>query len=573
MKKILLPLLAIIMSASSVSALNVSRHDAVNLKPGVPSAKAKKMGRIESPAINLIEKNMPSRAGADVITQAPDGKLVTMLGNSSTFYIYYDQVMQDESYGLAYEAVWTDEGDVYLKNPVSMLDWGSYIKGKATDDGITFEFPQPVYTSVIDDKSYDFYVDVLEYAEVESPYDPDEYISTFFPAQDTRSITFVKDESGAYVIEGDYMLGVTYEGTWQGYGEKDLSLQPFEAEANKVPDGVEFDYSYILADELNGWDHTILRPIGIGEADGVTYITGLPDLPGAVITATFDKEANTLTIPSDQFLGEYNSRYIFMMTGEGYSYYDEIWEEEMIEFDIIKDPLVLNYNAEENVFTPVIPEGMDYSYLIFNCGDIAVYPIDYYTVDRIYSQGEISNFTPLDPEVLFVREIDHIDPEYSYSFEFYVYSTNAEGQMLRTDNIYYNIYVNGEPCTFTSEEYPDLAEAGYAELTDIPYNLNVGADIYASGDYHGIALKRQDVETLGVKAVCKDGDTRAESEIVTVTNTGDPVSVTAVASGNVVKTEYIDLLGRKTNGAYNSGVVLKRTYYENGTVSTKKVMK
>lgn len=41
----------------------------------------------------------------------------------------------------------------------------------------------------------------------------------------------------------------------------------------------------------------------------------------------------------------------------------------------------------------------------------------------------------------------------------------------------------------------------------------------------------------------------------------------------VVKTEYIDLLGRKTNGAYNSGVVLKRTYYENGTVSTKKVMK
>lgn len=573
MKKILLPLLAIIMSASTASSLNVARHDAVNIKPGVPTAKAKKMGRIESPAINLIPKGLPSRAGADVITEAPEGKLVKMLGNSFTFYIYYDQVTQDEAYGLAYEAVWTEEGDVYLKNPVSMLDWDTYIKGKATDDGITFEFPQPIYTSVMDEESYDFYVDVLEYAEVESPYDPDEYISTFIPAQDTRSITFVKDESGAYVMDGDYMLGVTYEDAWQGYGEMALSLLPFEAEANKVPDGVEFDYTYILADELNGWDHTVLRPIGIGEVDGVTYITGLSDLPGAVITATFDKEANTLTIPSDQFLGEYNSRYIFMMIGEGYSYFDEYWEENMISFDIIADPMVLNYNAEENVFTPVIPEGMEYSYIIFNCGNTAAYPIEYYAVDRIYSQGEISNFTPLDPEVIYVSEIDYIDPEYSYSFEFNVFSTNAEDQMLRTDNIYYNIYVNGELCTFTSEEYPDLAEAGYDELTDIPYDLNVGADIYASGDYHGIALKRQDVETIGVRAVYKDGDTRAESEIVTVTNTGDPVGVATVASGNVVKTEYIDLFGRKTNGADNAGVVLKRTYFENGSVSTEKVMK
>lgn len=573
MKKFLLMLTTVFISTTAFGALTSSKSQTAAVRPGIPTAKSKSLGKlptaskVNSPGMTRAEEEEES----GVITQAPDGETVKLLGNSFTFYIYYDEVTQDESYGLAYEAVWTDEGDVYLKNPVSMLDWDTYIKGKATEDGIQFDFPQTIYRADNDGDIYDFCVDVLQMEEIESPYDPDDYFITFVPAEDTRSIVFTKDDDGSYVMEGDYMLGVTYEDEWQGYGEMGMNLTPFDSTPIEIPSGIEYDYSYILADELNGWGNTILRPIGIGEADGVTYISGISqNLPDAVLVGTFDKEANTLTIPSDQFLGEYYNHYLFMMIGTGYSYYDEFWEEDMISFDITEDALVLSYNPEENIFTPVIPEGDDYTYFIFNFGNIVTYPVEYYTIDRIYSQGTITDHSPINPEVIFVSEIDYIDPEYSYSFEFNVFASNQEGQILPDKYIYYNIYVDGELCTFTSDEYPDLVEAGYNEITDIPYNLNVGSDIYASGDYHGVALKRKNVKTLGVKAIYSDGNVRAESEIVTVTNTGEPVGVQIMEGDSTVKTEYYDLTGRKLSSMPETGIYLKRSIFSNGNDRTEK---
>lgn len=574
MKKILLSLMSVFISMSTLGALNVSRQQTAVMRPDTPSSKAKSCGSLRTASkVNAIGMTR-SDDESGVITEAPDGKVVQLLGNSLTYYIYYDEVTQDESYGLAYEGVWTEDGYVYLKKPVSMLDWDTYIKGKVTEEGIQFDFPQPIYRAVNNDETYDFYVDVLQEKEIQSPSAPDEYFFTYVPAEDTRSILFTKNEDGSYVMEGEYMLGVTYKNEWQGYGEKQLNLTPFEATPIDIPEGIEYDYSYILADELNGWDHTILKPIGIGEVDGVTYISGLSEsITDAVIVGTFDRDANTLTIPSNQFLGDNFNHYIFMMAGSGYSYYDEFWEEEMISFDITDEPLVLNYNPEENVFTPVVPEGDEFSYIIFNFGNIEAYPMEYYTVDRIYSQGEITNFTPVDPEVLFVSDINEMDPAYSYSFEFNINVNNEEGQILPGWNLYYNIYVNGELCTFTSDEYPDLAGIGYNEITDIPVSLNVGSDIYASGNYHGVALKRQNVETIGVKAVYLDGSIRAESKVVTVTNTGEPVAVTMIGSDDKVRTEYFDLTGRKLSSMPLKGIFFKRTVFGNGSERTEKIAK
>ncbi len=574
MKKILLSLMSVFISMSTFGALNVSRQQTAAIRPGIPSSKAKSYGSLRTASkVNAIGMTRADDESG-IITEAPDGQVVKLLGNSMTFYIYYDEVTQDESYGLAYEGIWTDNGDVYLKNPVSMLDWDTYIKGKATEEGIKFDFPQPIYRAVNGDETYDFYVDVLQKDEFESPNDPDEYFITYVPAEDTRSILFTKNEDGSYVMEGEYMLGVTYEDVWQGYGEMQMNLTPFEATQIDIPEGIEYDYSYILADELNGWDHTILRPIGIGEANGVTYISGISEsFPDAVIVGTFDRNTNTLTIPSDQFLGNHYNHYIFMMAGSGYSYYDEFWEEEMISFDITKEPLVLNYNPEEKVFTPVVPEGDEFSYIIFNFGNIETSPAEYYTVDRIYSQGVITDFTPIDPEALFVNDINEIDPDYSYSFEFNIFSDNKEGQILLDRNLYYNIYINGELYTFTSNEYPALAEKDYTEITDIPVSLNIGSDIYASGNYHGVAIKCKDVETIGVKAVYIDGNIRAESNVVTVTNTGEPVAVTMIDSNDTVKTEYFDLTGRKLSSMPQNGIFLKRTIFGNGSERTEKIAK
>lgn len=577
MRKILLSLVAISLTLTASAAIKVAAHENAPIKSGVSTKNATDFGVLAN--LSMIKSLVGTRSDNEksgIIEKAPEGKLKTMLGSSMTFYIYYDQVTQDESYGVAYESVWTDSGDVYLKNPVSMLDWDTYIKGTVTEEGIKFDFPQIIYSAENGSETYDFYVDVLEFAEVESPDDPDDYISTFVPATDTRSINFVKKEDGSYAMEGEYMLGITYDNYWQGYGEMELNLLPFEASPIEVPEGIEYDYSYILADELNGWDHTILRPIGIGEANGVTYISGISDvIPSAVITAEFDKVKNTLTIPTDQFLGKFDNHYVFMMVGAGYSYYDDLWEENMISFDIIDEPLVFNYNPEKNVFTPIVPESNEYSYLIFNFGNTMAYPIEYYAVDRIYSQGVISDFTPVDPEVIFVSDINYIDPEYSYSFEFNIFPDNAEGQILPSGNIYYNIYLNRQLVTFSSDEYPDLMDAGYSEITDIPYGLNVGSDIYASGNYHGVALTREDIKTLGVRAVYINGDTRAESAIITVNTNGEPVdvdNVLEIGTDHPSTTEYFDMTGRKVSSEKASGIIIKRTLRQDGTKTATKIV-
>ncbi|MDE6379689.1 MAG: hypothetical protein K2L11_04385, partial [Muribaculaceae bacterium] len=325
MRKLLLTLAAATLTMSAFATLNVSRKGSAAVTPGIPNQSTQKLGSLKTQSLigraSMTKSQALTRAedeNVGIITEAPEGKVETMLGSSNTFYLYYDEVSMDETFGIAYEGVWTDNGEVYLKNPVSMLDWDTYIKGKVTEEGLLFEFPQPLYTSTDEEGTFTLYADVLEYAEIESPDDPDDYYTTFIPAEDTRSITFVKQDDGSYLMEDEYMLGVTYNDNWQGYGEMYLKLLPFEATPAKIPEGIEYDYTYILADEFTGWDHTVLRPIGIGELDGVTYIIGLASgMPDAVIYGTFDKEANTLTIPSDQFLGKYYNHYIFMMTGVG----------------------------------------------------------------------------------------------------------------------------------------------------------------------------------------------------------------------------------------------------------------
>lgn len=582
MKKSLLLLAAVSLTMSASATITVSGKSNASIKPGVPSLNTKKFGSLKTPSVfsqtslESIKRGISRAddAGFNVITEAPEGKLVTMLGSSQSFYILYEEINVDETYGLAYDAVFTDNNEVYLKNPVNMLDFDTYIKGEVTEDGLKFDFPQPFFRSETDEGTFDLYVDVLELAEVPYPDAPDEYYTTFIPAEDTRSIIFTKMEDGSYMMEGEHMLGVTYNDYWQGYGEMALNLLPFEATTAQIPEGIEYDFSYVLADELMGWDHTILRSIGIGELDGVTYISGLASgMPDAVIYGTFDKEKNTLTIPSNQFLGKYYNHYIFFMSGLGKTWYDEDWEEEMISYEITDDPLVLNYDPETNVYTPVIQEEYDYVFFMFNYGNIETYLCEYYAIDRIYSQGEITDYAPINPEILSIYDISFMDPEYSYAFEFNIYGDNNNGQILQDNNIYYNIFINGELYTFTAEEYPSLLDIGVKEITDIPVFLNAGDDIFTSGNYHGIALKRTDVETVGVRAVYIDGDTRAESEIVTVTNTGEPVSVAINNVSSAAKTEFFDLTGRKISGKAANGMILKRTILRDGTVRTEKIMK
>ena len=111
------------------------------------------------------------------------------------------------------------------------------------------------------------------------------------------------------------------------------------------------------------------------------------------------------------------------------------------------------------------------------------------------------------------------------------------------------------------------------ELTDIPVAFNAENDIYAYGSYHGVALKRTDVQTIGIRTLYIDGDIRAESEIVTVNTNGEPVegsSVGQLNSTSPATVEYFDLTGRKVSPAHADGILIRRITMPDGTVRTVK---
>jgi len=47
--------------------------------------------------------------------------------------------MEDQDYGFAGEVVFADNGDVYIKNPISTVALDSYIKGHLDNDVISVE--------------------------------------------------------------------------------------------------------------------------------------------------------------------------------------------------------------------------------------------------------------------------------------------------------------------------------------------------------------------------------------------------------------------------------------------------
>ncbi len=558
-------------SAFEMAGKGLSFRADGNAAGGMKSDRAKVFGKL--PAESLTARKAPNREADDfnVITNPPAGETLTMCGSSLSFFVDYGEVMQDEWDGLAYEAVVTEDGDFYLKNPMSRLQWDTYIKGKLTDEGVTFEFPQPLYR--IEDEEMgviDLYAEVLEYAEIEIGID--DYVVTFVPAEDTRTITFEKDEDGYYVMLDDYMLGVVNsEGYWQGFGEYQLILKPFKAEKIEVPEGIKYDYTYVLADEIFGWDHTILRPMAIGFDGSDAYLKGISlAMPDAVIKGSFDAETQILSIPTNQFMGQFYNYYIFMMNGDGYEYYDDSWQSNMISINFADEPLRMRYDAETNVYTPINEED-HFAVMLFNFGNTNVSPCEYYEVNRIYSQGEITDYAPIAPQIDDIYSVSQFDPNYSYCIEFTLFADNNEGQMLMDNNIYYNVFINGELYPLTVEEFPGLANFGIESITDIPASLSDDDDLYASGNFHGIAFRNQDIATIGIRALYIADGVRGESEIVTVEAPGSGIDKVNEAA-SVVSEEYFDVAGRRLSGPVAGSVVLRRAVMSDGTVKTSKVV-
>lgn len=185
--------------------------------------------------------------------------------------------------------------------------------------------------------------------------------------------------------------------------------------------------------------------------------------------------------------------------------------------------------------------------------------LDYGRSFRLTPYDENQALTPYNP--VQVHSV-YYDELHQHGIEFTQYPSDANGNLIATDQLGYYIYVDGKRFTFTREQYPYLK---WASTDFIPFgycdDYNYG-DIFNDGYYNVVLFYIDDYQTLGVQAVYRAGDIETRSDIITV----DKANIVDIVPDGIAlptsqpdlpKTSIFDLYGRRLNAAPKSAVTIQ----------------
>ena len=125
---------------------------------------------------------------------------------------------------------------------------------------------------------------------------------------------------------------------------------------------------------------------------------------------------------------------------------------------------------------------------------------DLYIEPRLTPQAEYVANSPDKPEIVQYSPYNEIQGYGTFNFNI-PFWTN-EGLLINPANMFYNIYLDDEKMTLSPDCYVELDE----ELTDIPYGLTDGYDIFSVGINHAIYLYSGNYSRIGVQSFVIDDD-------------------------------------------------------------------
>lgn len=136
--------------------------------------------------------------------------------------------------------------------------------------------------------------------------------------------------------------------------------------------------------------------------------------------------------------------------------------------------------------------------------------------------------------------------------------TDVDGDILDHDCLAYRIYIDGEPYTFSPEDYTSLTEP----VVEMPYDFSDMRDITHMG-MHTIYLKKDEIGTVGIESVYTAGGEKRVSEMDTID--AGLTSVEGVQCMKaVVREEWHDMLGRAV-ASPAGGVFVRTRVFEDGS--------
>ena len=505
-------------------------------------------------SLAMAPSAVSAQSDTQIIKNPPAGKVYNLYRQTTGYESFFYNAMPHESDGDWSRMVVTNEGEIYVENPINAFFTNSWMKGyKAEGDTLCFDFPQPIYEE-------QGYGDEPEYG----------YLFRMKQTEDGRN--YQVDSVGQtmkYVFRNDSLikvdddlLGVCMKnGSWVSYGEltsvsrvgNEPDVKPALSES--VRDGMMLYMSgtsarqYPVKWAVEGNDvyignlTTNLQGFWIkGELqNGVAYFPSCQMIGIDTITRTYVYAMNaTLTEQEDPYSG---------------TYYEPSFLDEPMDFD---------YNeAEGTLFfrgTLVVNKGMN-KMLPSTAFDIYQHPQISPWEDH---PGQpyppiFTNYMPYGPS-----PYGGSDGGIEFKFSYY----DVDGNYLNPLKLFYNIYFDNELYTFTPDEYTDLT----GNMTDVPFSYK-DRDFEHVDDNTRRIYFYKDYRHFGAESFYIDGDTRIGSGITTYDADSDVDGIShSWADKKIESVSYTDLAGRKLDHPAAKGVSLRTIQYSDGTVRTQKVV-
>lgn len=517
----------------------------------------------------LLSPEEAQEVSNEIIYEAPEG-------DTQDYTEFYDGwLWWGASMGFYYstgskansQMVWADDDKVYIYNPVRTYTTNSYAVGTYADGKITVELPQCI-GSYYDENGEIAYMYLNKMEEVEL--DGEKYYMICYP-EDNFLVYDVDDKGNVTLNLGNdkdavdtangvnpkYLAGMTYENDphalqcWSGFGDsfEIWSIIPKE-DPITPPADVASEY---WAFDTNGTKSLIEVKIDGNDI----YLNGFTSyILGFWTKGTITKD-NEIVFPTQQFMGknEFGQYHYFIAakivpptTESGWNTY------EMIDQVTMKyDPETQVYSAPGEAF--VISTYRDYiAYMA-----LAENPM-------LWEQSaEMLDANPENPYVTSFSEFNPATMRGTINWN--IPSTNVNGALLRTDKMYYNLYVDGDLFTFEPDEYPLFD----VPTVDVPYTVGNYYDISVYRESHSITFKFEDPESFGLQSfyIADDG-TVYSSELITFDLSTVGVAVNEITK-EVKEVVYYNLSGALVTNP-NNGIYIKRTVYTDGTCKTEKMI-
>lgn len=491
---------------------------------------------------------MPSRLpeNVELIAEAPAGKVVKCRRAASGIYPLAIYVVSFDQTQLSAEIIYGDDGNVYIKDILTYCKKGTYVKG--TVEGSKLIVPLGQYLSYNEETGKG-----LRLVKYEPVLDEDGYVEDFIIDEEASAVTYNIGEDGSIELEEGTILGSMWSDSQQAawYCDMTQGNYPFSLKPSIKPESVPTD-NWALIHDGKG----CFIPVGIDGND--IYIGGLcPDLPEAYLKGVIN--GNSVVFDSDQYFGECYDCYQYLCFAK------ETTGEEEITTSFIHGQITFDYDAEKKEIAPSSDIVM-----IVNGELDRDFALEKYYNPIIYSPC-YKPVVPLNPELLIISPFDS-EMGYGYMV-FDLPNVDTDGRIIDVDSYSYNIYIDGNVYTLSSNLYHGLPSD---KMTDIPYNFNdeVYRDIVADNERHEFIYYTPDLHTIGVQGIYTIDNMTHKTGIVTCDMETGEISVstgidivqdeTAEPVGSVI----YNLTGMKVSRLEKGSLYMEKVRYSDGTVRT-----